>query len=58
MTILHEATRSTTVAKPQVSTGNEVDPVASAEQRKARNAELWPEENMSRQRPIEQRVPR
>jgi hypothetical protein len=28
----------------QTNTGNEVDPTASAEQRKAENAELYPEE--------------
>jgi hypothetical protein len=28
----------------QTNTGNEVDPVASAERRKAENAELYPEE--------------
>jgi hypothetical protein len=44
MSAHHEATHSTTVAKPQVSTGNEVDPVASAEKRKAENAKLWPGE--------------
>ena len=29
----------------QTNTGNEVDPIASAEQRKAENAELYPEED-------------
>ena len=28
----------------RLKTGNEVDPIASAEQRKAENAELWPDE--------------
>jgi hypothetical protein len=28
----------------QTNTGNEVDPIASAEQRKAENAKLWPED--------------
>jgi hypothetical protein len=28
----------------QTNTANEVDPVASAEKRKAENAERWPEE--------------
>jgi hypothetical protein len=28
----------------QTNTGNEVDPIASAENRKAENAELYPEE--------------
>ena len=28
----------------QTNTGNEVDPIASAENRKAENAKLWPED--------------
>jgi hypothetical protein len=41
----------------QTNTGNEVDPIASAEQRKAENAELFPEEEQHEQAaPIEQEV--
>jgi hypothetical protein len=43
----------------QTNAGNEVDPIASAEQRKAENAELFPEEEQYEQAaPIEQGPPR
>jgi hypothetical protein len=42
----------------QTNTGNEVDPIASAEQRKAENAERWPEEQHGQAAPIEQSAPR
>ena len=38
--------------------GNEADPIASAEQRKAENAERWPEEQHGQAAPIEQSAPR
>jgi prophage regulatory protein len=44
--------------KPAQTAGNEADPIASAEQRKAENAERWPEEQHGQAAPIEQSAPR
>lgn len=41
-TILSSEGKKETPQLGQTNTGNEVDPVASAEKRKAENAERWP----------------